>query len=78
MSLDPAKVIVQKDIEKPKNKDELLSFICMMQSNAEFIPSFAKEVSFLRNLIKANKKFTWLKEHDYAFKISYQNLEKDY
>lgn len=78
MSLDPDKVIVQKGIEKPKNKDGLLSFICMMQSNAEFIPSFAKEVSLLRNLSKANKKFTWLKEHDYAFKISYQNLEKDY
>ena len=40
----------------------------MMLSNAEFFSNFAKEASFLRNLTKANKKLTWLKEHGYAFK----------
>ena len=34
---DPEKVETLKHITRPENKEELVSFLCMMQSNAEFI-----------------------------------------
>ena len=38
---DPEKVKALKHISPPKDKDELKSFICMMQINSDFIPNFA-------------------------------------
>ena len=63
----PAKVEALKYISSPKNKSELLSFICMMQSNAEFIPQFSQKAAKLRELIKENTKYIWGKEHEICF-----------
>ena len=64
----PAKVEALKYMSPPTNKSELISFICMMQSNAEFIPHFSQKAAKLRELIKGNAKFTWGKEHKTCFK----------
>lgn len=40
---DPAKVEALDYITAPTTKEELVSFLCMMQSNADFIPNFAKQ-----------------------------------
>ena len=43
VSPDPEKVSALKYIDTPKNKAELISFLCMMQSNSDFIPQFSKK-----------------------------------
>ena len=48
---DPEKVKVLENIKPPKDKDELKSFICMMQNNSDFTPRFAKVVAPLRKLL---------------------------
>ena len=40
---DPEKVKALERINQPKDKNELKSFIYMMQSNSGFIPNFAKK-----------------------------------
>ena len=45
---DPEKVEALNHFTTPKNKEELVSFICMMQSNADFIEGFAQRASTLR------------------------------
>ena len=48
---DPEKVKAFENIKPPTDKDELKSFICMMQGNSDSIPSFAKAVALLRKLL---------------------------
>ena len=64
---NPAKVEALDHISPPKSKSELISFVCMMQSNTEFIPEFSKKASKLRELTKINVRFKWLEEHDRCF-----------
>ena len=64
---DPAKVEALKHITPPRSKEELISFLCMMQSNADFIPNFAQHAAKLRELTKKNSLFTWTKEHHAAY-----------
>lgn len=64
---DPAKVEALQHITPPRSKDELISFLCMMQSNADFIPTFAQHAAKLRELTKKNSRFTWAKGHQSAY-----------
>ncbi|CAB4033920.1 Hypothetical predicted protein [Paramuricea clavata] len=64
---DPAKVEALKHITPPRSKEQLISFLCMMQSNADFIPNFAQHAAKLRELTKKNSRFTWTKEHHAAY-----------
>ena len=64
---DPEKVDALDYLDSPKNKEELLSFLCMMQSNAEFIPSFAQKAAPLRELTKSNVRFRWTEVHERTF-----------
>ena len=47
---NPEKVKALENLPPPKNRSELKSFICMMQSNSDFIPNFSKSISTLREL----------------------------
>ena len=64
---DPAKVEALEDLAPPTNKQDLISFLCMMQSNAEFISNFAKRSAKLRELIKGKVHFKWKNEHQECF-----------
>ena len=44
---DPEKVEALEHLQAPTNKQEMISFLCMMQSNADSIPNFAKKSSKL-------------------------------
>ena len=44
---DPAKVKALENIKPPTDKDELKFFICVIQSNSDYIPSFSKVVTLL-------------------------------
>ena len=64
---DPEKVHVLENIARPESKEELISFLCMMQSNAEFIPNFAKHSAILRKMTHKNAHFKWTKEAESTF-----------
>ena len=64
---DPEKVSDLQYITPPSDKAELISFLCMMQSNAEFIPQFAKKSAVLRTLTKGNAHFKWEQQHQQCF-----------
>ena len=55
-----------ENIISPKDKDELGSFICMIQSNGDFIPSFAKVVVPSQKLLKVEG-FCWTNMHQNTF-----------
>ena len=59
LSPDPEKVRALKQATPPYNKDELRSFLCMLQSNKDFIPNIATNTVHLRKLIKKNERFRW-------------------
>ena len=48
MKPDPAKVNTLKYISPPSNKDDLISFLSMMQSNADFIEKITQKAIPLR------------------------------
>ena len=64
---DPSKVEALDHLAPPTNKEELISFLCMMQSNSDFIPEFSKKASKLRELTKKNIHFKWTDEHERCF-----------
>ena len=56
---DPDKVKALKNADRPRNKEEVISFLCMIQSNAEFIPRLAQKTVNLRELTKKHQRFAW-------------------
>ena len=73
---DDEKVEALDDLEPPKNKDELHSFLCMMQSVAEFIPSFAQKAAPLRDLYK-KERFRWEAHLQSCFTSLLSEFKKD-
>ena len=61
---DPKKVEALNHLTKPESREEVISFLCMMQSNASFIQDFAKKSAKLRELTKSSTKFHWDSKHD--------------
>ena len=61
VSPDPAKVEALKEATAPKDKAETMSFLCMIQSYAEFIPNLSQRNAHLRELTRKNKRFIWTK-----------------
>ena len=74
---DPEKVEALNSLTAPRNKEELVSFLCMMQSNADFIPEFAKKASVLRELTKKDQKFKWEDKHESCFRNLIKLFGKD-
>ena len=64
---DPSKVEALDHISPPTSKEELISFLCMMQSNSEFIANFSKKSAVLHELSKSKTKSEWKKEHEECF-----------
>ena len=74
---DPEKVEALRHISPPRNKEELNSFICMMQSNADFIPDFSQKVSKLRELTEKYAKFNWTTEHKSCYEHLLEHFRKE-
>ena len=53
-SPDPAKVDSLQYAVKPRNKEELRSFLGMAQTNADFIPNYSSKTYYMRQLLKNN------------------------
>ena len=74
---DPEKVEALDGLKPPNTKDELTSFLCMMQSNSEFIPSFSRKAAPLRELINNKSKFKWEDKHQKCFEQLLSEFHKD-
>ena len=59
---DPEKVEALRYMKAPKNKDEVQSFLCMINSHKDFIPFLSRKTSNIRELTHKHKKFRWTKE----------------
>ena len=68
---DPQKVQAVHHAERPQNKDELKSFLCMIRSNGHFIPDLAAATANLRELTRDSNTFVWSKAHE----IEFQNIK---
>ena len=71
---DPAKVEALDHISPANNKEELISFLCMMESISEFIENFAKKAAPLRDLTKGKTRFKWNYEHQQCFEMLVKEL----
>ena len=69
---DPEKVQAIQHADRPQNKDEVKSCLCMIRSNGQFIPDLAAATANLRELTKNNTTFKWLAAHEKEF----QNLKE--
>ena len=77
ISPDPDKVAALDHLTTPNSKEELVSFLCMMQSNADFIPGFSRKAALLRELTKKDSKFQWGKKHESCFRELVRSFRKD-
>ena len=73
---DPEKVEALKYLKPPSNED-LVSFLCMMQSNSDFIPNFAMRSAKLKELTKGKVRFKWTNEHEKCFRELLDAFRKD-
>ena len=69
---DPQKVQAVRHAERPQNKDEVKSFLCMIRSKGQFIPDLAAATANLRELTRDINTFVWSDAHETEF----QNLKK--
>ena len=74
---DPAKVEALDHITAPNTKPELISFLCMMQSNSAFIANFAKQSALLRELTRGKVTFRWKEKHQKCFEALIAAFRKD-
>ena len=56
---DPKKVDSLRAASPPTSKAEIASFLCMIQSNKDFIPNLATRTEHMRQRLKKHFKFTW-------------------
>ena len=74
---DPAKVEPLQHNEAHKSKEDSISFLCMMQSNVDFIPNFSFRSAELHKLTKSNGRFKWTAEHQKCFEELVDAFRKD-
>ena len=77
ISPDPEKVEALKYLTAPQSREELISFLCMMQSNADFIEGFSETASVLRELTKKETKFRWEERHESCFNELLNSFRED-
>ena len=63
----PSKVRAIKEMERPKTKEELVSFIQMIAYLSRFIENFSSRSEPLRRLTKQGHSFEWNREQQLAF-----------
>ena len=64
---DPKKVQALRDATHPESKSEVMSFLCMLQAQSEFIPNLSKETVHLRKLTNKSMRFKWTRQCQQEF-----------
>ena len=63
----PGKCKALQEMEPPKRKEDVPSFLSMLQSHAKFIPMFSKLTSNIRAMQKRNARSRWTDIHQQEF-----------
>ena len=66
---DPEKVIAIQNMEPPKDKKELHTFLGMVNYLVPFMPNLASHTAPLRELLRDNVDYQWSPSHKRAFDI---------
>ena len=74
VAVDPAKVAVIQDWDRPKNVTNVRSFLGLAGYYRRFIKDFSMIVSPLTELTKKNQMFTWDAKCEQAFRIMKERL----
>ena len=77
LSPDPQKVEAVKQMTPPGSKEEVTSFICMIQSDGygrDFISNLTGKTRHIRSLLKKNTRFVWTAECQKEF----EGLREEY
>ena len=74
---DPSKVDGIKEMEPPSTKQELQSFIGMVNYFSCYIPHMSDLTSNLRNLLKKDCLFQWTETHENEFQLLKRAITKD-
>ena len=77
MQPDPAKINALNFTTAPTNRNDHISFLCMMQSNLDFILNFIQKAEPLRELTHQNTHFRWKPIHQKCFEILILDFKKD-
>ena len=77
ISPDPTKVQALRHATPPTNKDEVLSFLCMINSHKDFIPNLAGKTAHMRQLTKKHVRFQWSDECQEEFAGLCKELKTD-
>ena len=63
----PEKCRASQEISHPTRKEDIPSFLAMLQSHSTFVPHFSKLTANIRNLQKKDTKFIWTETHQREF-----------
>ena len=63
IKLDLSKAEVLRHAGPPQSKDEVMSFLCMIQSQSDFKPNLSHRTANLRDLNKQQATFHWKTAH---------------
>ena len=74
---DPKKVQAIKQMQAPSMKQELQSFIGMVNYLSQFIPSMSELTTPLRKLLKRDILFQWTESHEEAFRKLKDSISSD-
>ena len=66
---DPEKVRAVQSMNKPENKQELLTFLGFVQYLGKFMPRMSDVSAPLRKLTEKSVVWNWSKEHDVSFNV---------
>ncbi len=71
---DPSRIVAIKNFKTPKDTTGLKSFLGLVNQVTRFIPDLAHLTVQIRQLLKKNKVFNWLPEHEAEFQNVKDNL----
>ena len=74
---DPKKIEALRTAGKPNSKEEVMSFLCMVQANSDFLPDLALKTTHLRQLTKKHQRFVWSKDCQKEFEALKSALHDD-
>ena len=74
---DPKKVQAIKQMQAPSTKQELQSFIGMVNYLSQFVPSMSDLTTPIRKLLKRDVLFQWTESHEDAFQKLKDSISSD-
>ena len=74
---DPSKIDAIKRMEAPSTKQELQSFLGMVNYLSSYIHHMSNLISNLRNLLKKDPLFQWTETHEAEFQMLKKAISKD-